>query len=159
MPSVKRRLKNVSKLVLRKLFEQGQRFGFDVLPRHFYSEIPPIRELRNSVHWKAPYSMMGVGGVDTQSQLNFVKECCPPPIIEEIKTKNIHAGASKINGEEGFGPVEADFLFAFVATRRPKQIFQIGCGVSTAVCLLAAEYAVYTPEVICVEPYPTNYLI
>ena len=46
-----------------------------------------------------------------------------------------------------------------MATKRPKQIFQIGCGVSTAVCLLAAEYAGYTPEVICVEPYPTNYLV
>jgi len=159
MPGVKRRLKNVSKLALRKLFEQGQRFGFDVLPCHFYSEIPAIRELRSSAHWKVPYSMMGVSGADIHSQLNFVKECCPPPIIEEIKTKDIHARASKRNGEEGFGPVEADFLYAFVATKRPKQIFQIGCGVSTAVCLLAAEYAGYTPEVICVEPYPTSYLV
>ena len=159
MPGVKRRLKNVYKLALRKLFEQGQRFGFDVLPRHFYSEIPNIRELRNSAHWKAPYSMMGVSGTDAQGQLNFVKECCPPPIIEEIKTKNIHADASKRNGEEGFGPVEADFLYAFVATQKPDQIFQIGCGVSTAVCLLASEYAGYKPEIICVEPYPTNYLV
>ncbi len=159
MPGVKGRLKNVYKLALRKLFEQGQRFGFDVLPRHFYSEIPTIHELRNSAHWKVPYSMMGVSGSDTQSQLNFVKECCPPPIIEEIKTKDIHADASKRNGQEGFGPIEADFLYAFVVAKRPKQIFQIGCGVSTAVCLLAAEYAGYTPEVICVEPYPTNFLV
>src|SRR5262245_27437813 len=116
MPGVKRGLKNVSKLALRKLFEQGQRFGFDVLPHHFYSEIPVIHELRNSAHWKAPYSMMGVGGADTEGQLNFLKECCPPPIIEDIKTKAIHAVASKRNGDEGFGPVEADFLYAYVAT-------------------------------------------
>lgn len=160
MPGVKRRLRNVSKLALRKLFEEGQHFGFDVLPRHFYSEIPDIRELRSHGSlWKAPYSMIGVSGADIQSQLNFVKECCTPPIIEEIKTKDIHASASKRNGEEGFGPVEADFLYAFVATKRPEQIFQIGCGVSTAVCFLAAEYAGYSPEVICVEPHPTNYLV
>lgn len=159
MSAIKRRLKDFSKLSLRKLFEQSQRFGFDVLPHHFYSEIPTIHELRNSDHWKAPYSMMAVAGADSQSQLNFVKECCPPPIIEEIKTKNIHIQASKRNGEEGFGAIEADFLYAFVATKRPKQIFQIGCGVSTSVCLLAAEYSNYTPEIICVEPYPTNYLV
>ncbi|HEY9706483.1 MAG TPA: class I SAM-dependent methyltransferase [Allocoleopsis sp.] len=159
MPKVKRLLKNFSKLALRKIFEQGQRFGLDILPRHFYSEIPAIYELKNSTHWKTPYSMMGVSGADTQVQLNFVKECCPQPIIEEIKTKNIHTEASKRNGQEGFGTVEADFLFAFVGTKKPKQIFQIGCGVSTAVCLLAAEYAGYTPEIICVEPYPTNYLL
>ena len=67
--------------------------------------------------------------------------------------------SSQRNGEEGFGLVEADFLYAYVATRRPRQIFQIGCDVSTAVCLLAAEAAGYTPEVICVEPYPTPFLL
>lgn len=159
MPGIKRHLKNVSKRVLRKLFEQCQRLGWDVLPRHFYSEIPDIRELRSSADWKAPYSMIGVGGADIQSQLNFVKECCTPPVIGKITTKNIHAQASKRNAEEGFGPVEADFLYAFVATKNPKQIFQIGCGVSTAVCLLAADDAGYVPEVTCVEPYPTKYLI
>lgn len=159
MPSVKRRLKNVYKLALHKLFVQGQRFGFDVLPRHFYSEIPNIRELRKSTHWKTPYSMMGVSGTDAQGQLKFVKDCCPPQIVEEIKTKNIHADSSKRNGQEGFGPVEADFLFAFVATQKPEQIFQIGCGVSTAVCLSACEYAGCKPEIICVEPYPTDYLL
>ena len=59
----------------------------------------------------------------------------------------------------GFGSVEADFLYAFVASKRPKQIFQIGCGVSTAVCLAAAADASYTPQVSCVEPYPTPYLV
>ena len=159
MPDAKKRLKDASKLALRKLFEQGQRLGFDVLPRHFYSEIPDIHELKSSEHWKRPYSMLGVGGADLQSQLSFVKQCCTPLVIQEIKMKNIHAHASKKNGAEGFGPIEADFLYAFVATKKPKQIFQIGCGVSTDVCLLEAEYANYVPEVICVEPYPTKYLV
>jgi hypothetical protein len=152
-------LKDTTKIVLRKLFERGQRLGLDVLPRHFYSEIPDIYELKSSKHWKMPYSMIGVSGADLHGQLLFVKECCTPSIIKEIKMKNIYDCASKKNGTDGFGPVEADFLFAFVTTKKPKQIFQIGCGVSTAVCLLAAEYARYTPEVICVEPYPTDYLI
>jgi hypothetical protein len=159
MRDAKRRLKDASKLVLHKLFTQGQRLGFDVLPRHFYSEIPDMQQLQSSEHWKMPYSMLGVGGADLQSQLSFVKECCIPLVIQEIKMKNIHAHASKKNGAEGFGPTEADFLYAFVATQKPKQIFQIGCGVSTAVCLLAAEYANYVPEVTCVEPYPTKYLV
>jgi hypothetical protein len=157
--SVKRRIKNASKKALRNLFELGQRMGFDVMPRHFYSEIPDIRELKKSADWKVPYSMIGVSGADIPSQLDFVRECCTAETIAAIRRQNIHQAASLSNGEEGFGVIEADFLYAFVATKRPRQIFQIGCGVSTAVCLLAARDVGYTPEIICVEPYPTDYLL
>jgi hypothetical protein len=157
--SVKRRIKNASKRALRILFELGQRTGFDALPRHFYSEIPDIRQLKTSEDWKAPYSMIGVAGADIQGQLDFIKKCCTADTIAAMTRQNIHQTASRSNGEEGFGVIEADFLYAFVATKRPRQIFQIGCGVSTAVCLLAAQDVGYTPEVICVEPYPTDYLL
>jgi Methyltransferase domain len=157
--SVKRRIKNAYKRSLRTLFELGQRIGFDALPRHFYSEIPDICQLKNSSDWKKPYSMIGVEGADIESQLAFVQECCTPETIAAITRENIHESAARSNGEEGFGPIEADFLYAFVTARRPRQIFQIGCGASTAVCLLAAHDAGYAPEVICVEPYPTNFLL
>src|SRR5687768_6261264 len=127
--SVRRRIKNASKKALRGLFELGQRMGFDVLPRHFYSEIPDIRQLRSSAEWKAPYSMIGVAGADIQSQLDFIKECCTADAIAAMTRQNIHQAASRSNGEEGFGVIEADFLYAFVVTKRPRQIFQIGGGV------------------------------
>lgn len=144
---------------MRKLFEHGQRLGVDVLPRHFYSELPDIRQLKRSQHWKAPYSMLGVRGAERESQLMFVRQCCPAPIVQRLTAKAIHAIASDCNGEVGFGQIEADFLYAFVAMKQPRQIFQIGCGVSTAVCLLAADDAGYRPEMICVEPYPTQFLL
>lgn len=151
--------KSNAKRLLRKMFEQGQRLGVDVLPRHFYSEIPDIRHLRRTTHWRAPYSMAAVAGAEIASQVEFVRACCPRPLVEKIVTARIHAQACARNGAVGFGLVEADFLYAVVASRRPKQIFQIGCGVSTAVCLLAAAQASYTPQVICVEPYPTPHLV
>jgi hypothetical protein len=157
--ALKRRLKNLSKSALRKLFELGQRLGFDALPRHFYSEIPDIRQLRRTAHWRRPYSMVGVAGADAQSQIAFVQECCTPAIVERLRTLRVHEQASQRNGEPGFGVIEADFLFAFVATHKPRQVFQIGCGVSTAVCLLAADHAGYVPEIICVEPYPSDFLV
>ena len=152
-------LKTKAKRLLRRTFEVTQQMGLDVLPRHFYSEIPNIHALRRAAHWRAPYSMAGVAGTDTGSQLGFIQSCCAPSLVETIRTARIHAQACARNGVGGFGLVEADFLYAVIASRRPKQIFQIGCGVSTAVCLLAAEYAGYSPQVICVEPYPTPYLV
>lgn len=153
------RARDYGKHLLRKVFELGQRMGFDVLPRHFYSEIPDIRHLRSTTLWRTPYSMTGIAGTEIQSQLAFVQSCCPPPLIEKMKSARIHEEACARNGEMGFGSIEAEFLFAMVASNRPKQIFQIGCGVSTAVCLLAAEHAGYAPQLICVEPYPTPYLL
>lgn len=153
-----RRLKKAAKVGLRQLFEGGQRLGIDVLPRHFYSEIPDVRQLRQSDHWKRPFSMAGVEGADIEGQLAFVRDVCPPALVERMRTGEIHRHASEENGETGYGPIEADFLYAFVRSKQPRQIFQIGCGVSTALCLMAAEDAGYTPEIICVEPYPTEYL-
>lgn len=158
MTGLKGKVNSLAKRALRVFFEQGQRIGLDVLPRHFYSEIPNIHELKKTSWWRKPYSMKGVQGSETDKQVNFVKECCSKEIVEEVRSRDIYKVASEKNGREGFGAVEADFLFAFVAQKKPSQIFQIGCGVSTAVCLLAAEYAGYSPEVFCVEPYPNEFL-
>lgn len=155
---MKRALKNRAKRGLRLLFEGGQRIGLDILPRHFYSEIPDLRQLRHTDHWKRPFSMAGVAGSDAEGQLAFVREHCTPKVIEVLRTRDVYSEACAANGEPGYGPVEAGFLYAFVRTRQPRQVFQIGCGVSTALCLRAAADAGYTPEVICVEPYPTGYL-
>lgn len=156
--SLNRTLKTGAKHGLRTLFEVGQRLGFDVLPRHFYSEVPDLRVLRASDEWKRPFSMVGVSGTATDDQLAFVQAHCPPEVIEAITAKDVHAIACAENGEPGYGPIEADFLYAFVRTERPEQIVQIGCGVSTVLCLLAAADAGYTPEITCIEPYPTDYL-
>jgi hypothetical protein len=56
--------------------------------------------------------------------------------------------AVKMNGsDQGYGEVEADLLYCFVRSQRPRQIVQIGCGVSTVVCLLAAKDEGHVPQI------------
>ena len=158
-PCFKRRLKNLSKRGLRGLFEFGQRLGVDVLPRHFYSEVPCIRELRRESHWRLPHSMVGVRGSDIDPQFEFVESCCSPHLIDRQRRGDLHWAACEANGEPGFGPIDTDFLHCFIRAIRPGKIVQVGCGVSTAVMLQAAsEAGGYEPEVICVEPFPTEFL-
>jgi len=155
--SLKRFLKTRSKNLLRDAFEIGQRFRFDILPRHFYSEIPDIRNLRRSTSWRKPRSFQGVLG-DIDSQVAWI-DACTKDYRDALKQFTIHESAVRMNGsDEGYGEVEADFLYCFVRARRPKQIVQIGCGVSTAVCLLAAQDEGYSPRIVCIEPYPTAFL-
>src|ERR1700716_2636411 len=156
---VHRNVREQIKSGLHRLFVLGQRFGWDVLPRHFYSAIPNIRELQRSESWKRPSSMTGVPGADIESQLSFLRGCCLPPLPKRLKQGGIYEYACRENGQPGYGPVEADFLYCFVTTKRPNRIVQVGCGVSTAVILLAAKEANYRPEIICVDPFPTAYLI
>jgi predicted O-methyltransferase YrrM len=155
--TLKRRLKNQSKRLMRIAFELGQRLKVDILPRHFYSEIPDIRVLRTTSHWKSPRSMIGVKG-DIDAQLAWVDECTKP-YRSAFRDFEIHKSAVSANGsDEGYGEVEADFLYCFIRAYRPRRIVQIGCGVSTAVCLRAAEEEGYNPEITCIEPYPTEFL-
>lgn len=141
----------------RIIFELGQKIGFNILPKvRFYSEIPDIAELKSESAWKQPRSMVGIRGVDIQSQVAFLKECCPPELTEKMKG-DIYARACEANGEPGFGPIESDFLFCFIFSMRPAKIVQVGAGVATAVILSACSEAGYQPQVTCIDPFPTRF--
>jgi hypothetical protein len=72
--------------------------------------------------------------------------------------EDIYETACQENGASGFGQVEAEFLFCFVARHRPQRIIQVGAGVSTAVLLHAAKTFDYHPAITCIDPFPTMYL-
>lgn len=151
-------MKRYFKKFLRILFEKGQLMGLDILPRHFYSEIPDIKYLNKEDYWKYPRTMFGVNGVEISEQIEFLERCCSKDLIDRQKENNIHLMASQMNGESGFGEIEADFLFCFVNTIRPARIIQVGAGLSTAVILLAAKESNYNPIITAIDPYPTNFL-
>lgn len=154
--SLKRQLKEGYKWGLRKAFVLGQRVGLDILPRHFYSSIPDLRQLQTTADWRKPMSMIGVAGTDLQQQLAFAREIRSP--LENRLPGDIWPRAADASGEPGYGVTEADCLYCFVAAKQPRRIVQIGCGTSTAVILRAAAESGYSPELVCIEPYPSDYL-
>lgn len=154
----KRRLKDRGKRLLRRAFEAGQRAGVDLLPRHFYSEIPDLRELRATDEWRRPRSLHGIDGVDIERQCEFIRECCASETLERLARRDIFDEACRANGAVGYGPIEAAFLYCVIATRQPARVVQVGAGVSTAVILAAAAEAGHTVELTCIDPFPTAYL-
>jgi len=153
---LRRQLKEGYKWGLRKAFLVGQRVGLDILPRHFYSSIPDLRELQTSSGWREPMSMIGVAGAGLDEQLAFAGEIRAP--LEDRLPGDVWPRAAEASGEPGYGVAEADCLYCFVASKRPRRIVQLGCGTSTAVILRAAAAAGYTPNLACIEPYPSAYL-
>jgi hypothetical protein len=94
---------------LRHLFEISQQLGLDILPRHFYSEIPNVRELRKTTEWRKPLSMSRIVGT-IASQILFVDQSTAP-FREQLTGLHLLRKALEMNEtDEGFGAVEADFL-------------------------------------------------
>jgi hypothetical protein len=151
------RIKAALPALLVKTNRLTQRFGATVLPNHFYSEIPDFNELARTTGWRCPMSMYGIDCAALPEQLSVLSSW-----IEAARSAGDVAGAHEracqANGEAGFGPMEAQALYAFIARERPMKIVQVGCGVSTAIILEAAQAVGYKPELVCVEPYPTNVL-
>lgn len=154
---MKRIVKNLVKQVWHKAFTMGQYIGVDILPRHFYSEIPDMRHLSRTDVWKKPYKMEFMAMSDLEVQKDFVCELmagnCDMVLASEVYQKSCLA-----NGEPGFGPIEAQLLYGFICNKKPARIIQVGCGVSTAIMLNAASDSGYIPEIICIEPYPNAFL-
>jgi hypothetical protein len=157
--SIPRSFRELSKKAIRKAFEGGQSIGLNILPMHFFSGIPDLRELKAHEDWKKPRRMFGISGKDITSQLSFIRECCRDGLNNRLKSLDIYDACRRENGEDGYGSAEADFLYCFIFSKQPKRILQVGAGLSTAVILLAAREADYRPEIICIDPYPNSFLI
>ena len=84
-PTWHRRLRNLQKACLRRLFELGQRVGLDILPRHFYSQVPDVRALRGSASWRRPYRMDGVLGADVDAQLACLRRWATEEVVAQLR--------------------------------------------------------------------------
>ena len=153
-----RRAKEWAKRRIRTAFEIGQRLGVDVLPRHFYSEIPAIRHLKRDRSWQRAYSLVGVRGTDVGEQLDWLRFVCPPTLAAGLPALELHAHAAIANGAVGYGAIESDVLYSVVRTLKPARITQIGAGASTWVAQKAAQDAGYRIDITCIDPYPTEFL-
>ena len=153
-----RKAKDWGKARLRGFFEMGQRVGVDVLPRHFYSQIPNIRALKRNRSWQRPYSLVGVAGTDIDHPLGWLRKICPPELASMLPSLALRRRAGEANGALGYGPIEADLLYCFVRTCAPCRMIQVGAGASTWVALQAAQDAGNNIDITCVDPFPTEFL-
>jgi predicted O-methyltransferase YrrM len=97
-------------------------------------------------------------GADAESQIAFVDSIVSPELTGRLRDRDVYAESCSENGAVGYGPVEAEFLYAFTCSKRPGKIIQVGAGVSTSVMLRAASDVPYSPTIVAIDPYPTAFL-
>ena len=148
------------------LFVSAQRLGVDILPRHFYSQIPDIAKLRGTNRWRSAMSMHGVLGAALESQEAVFANWMERASHADTRAQSLtYLSACGENGASGYGPTEAEVWFRMFHAIKPKQMIQIGAGVSTAIALdaMANRYAandrrLMTCEITAIDPFPTDYL-
>ena len=150
-------LKNYAKFFLRLIFNFFQKIGFDVLPRHFYSQVPNIRYLKKNEYWKYPSDMTNILGNDIiKIKKNFENLFL---VKDNTNFEAIHTEAvSKTTYDGGYGDMDSCVLYKFIIKEKPKKIIQIGCGVSTFVINKAINDKNIDCIVTCIEPHPDNAL-
>jgi len=154
-------LKQIKKAAYRTLSSYRMFFVLDglhvhVLPKNFYTPVPDHHWLKaNRELWAAPASLKGVNW-DLSAQIEWLDQVCRPyyhevvglRLFEEITASGVGAG---------FGPIESQVLHCFIRAKAPRQVIEIGSGVST-MCMLHAisinQKESRETEVTCIEPFP-----
>ncbi len=127
---------------------------------NFYSPTPTLKTLKANRHrWDKP---SGLAGIDYD--LDKMKICfsslTEKYLDEYLKLPAYHELHSKGFGL-GYTPTDAMTSYLMIRHLKPKRYIEVGSGLSTYYCHLAAEVnraEGFPLEITCVEPYPLKNL-
>jgi len=121
-----------------------------------YSALPVLSNLqRNKARWARPSSLGGVEIDAAATRERF--ERLHAQYGADFDKLPSYAELAKVGFGPGFTPVDARTQFYMLRDLKPRRYLEVGSGLSTYYCTLAAEQnrADGAPmEITCVEPYP-----
>lgn len=153
-----RKLKDLLKSCILFFYKLGVRLGVHILPVHYYSTIPNIIELKKTrKQWARKSEMVGIN-VDLDKQIEILSKICGPFQNEYAGNKNYVDGVLN-NFGPGYGYIEAQALHSVVRFYKPKNIVEVGSGVSTYCMVKADELnkkeTGENAKITSIEPYPS----
>lgn len=166
LSSVRRKLRKARQVGVRTaisnswaqvLFRWGPRMewaGMQILPTHYYSPVPSVKQLLSDPSiLREPSDLLGID-LDLPGQLETVAKLAA--FRSEVSGLDPYADFERRSTGEGYGVADAEILYAWIRANRPKRIIEVGSGVSThyAAAALVANAAAGSPgRLTCVEPY------
>jgi predicted O-methyltransferase YrrM len=145
-----------------------ERWGYHIVPNHFYFPIPDTRNLSSSL-WDEPDDQVPGLKLDAQGMRSRLVELASrygPEVADwprhQAALWSDHPAYYVENGR--FMSVDAELLYFMIREARPKHVIEIGAGYSTLVTALALETnardkpgrdgAVFTS----IDPYPEHWI-
>jgi len=147
----------------KRTFAFWHKLGLSILPNHFYTPIPDIKELKQEL-WSTHTKLIGVN-MNEQKQIELLSFFVTNLKDEYNKFPRQRTAISKpyeyFIENDYFGPVSGEILFCMIRHFKPKRIIEIGSGFSTylsAQTILKNEEQDknYHCELISIDPYPNN---
>jgi predicted O-methyltransferase YrrM len=136
------------------------RLGYEVLPRTFYSPVPDLSVIPDSV-WEEPGSLPGIE-LHADAQLRYLEEQLAPYMAEFRPPLGPTSDPRQFFLQNGsYESVDAETLYAIIRREKPQRIIEVGSGYSTLVSAAAATAngREHRPvELIAVEPHPRSFL-
>ena len=157
----KRRLKNIAKRGLFEIHRIALRAGVIILPNHYYVGVPDVNALRRTTDmWARRSKLLGVNS-DLDCQVARLRDVCSR-FEPEYRGNPFYEDAVSGGSGPGFGYIEAQALHGVVRHFKPRQIIEVGSGVSTR-CSLAAtrmneDEGAHRCDITCIKPYPSPWL-
>jgi hypothetical protein len=156
--SLLKKCKNNSFLPFRKIIEFA---GYNIARKNdYYSPLPVVSELHKNVdRWYKPSRMVGI-----EFDITTFKSKLLSLISEYQDEFSKLPNYSEIH-KHGFGPgytaLDAFILYMMIRDHKPRRYVEIGSGISTYYCSLAAEKnreEGFPLHIQCIEPNPHNNL-
>jgi hypothetical protein len=130
-------------------------FGFDVLPRHYYSPVPDIASIPVDI-WASSSALSGIDW-DLERQFTFFRERLVPYLAEFQPPREERENPWGFFLDNAYyGSVDAECLYGMIRHLKPRRIIEVGSGYSTLITACAcvrnrqeghhAHFASYDPS-------------
>lgn len=132
-------------------------WGFHITPVHFYQPVPNVRELPDSL-WDRECNPIGMD-LRLEEQVILLREFTRHRDAYETLPRTDTGDGRFYLQNSKFESVDAEILFCFIRTLRPRRIIEIGAGFSTLLMVeviqsMMAEDPEYDCSITSIEPYP-----
>ncbi|HSN17067.1 MAG TPA: class I SAM-dependent methyltransferase [Gammaproteobacteria bacterium] len=135
-----------------------QAMGINVVPAHFYCDVPTIAEIEGSFEYQdqdePPYTL-NVDDAELRRELEalsaYAAEFEPAKLSEELRQRG-----DPWDGKM-FGYADAMAYYCYLRKLKPRTLVEVGSGFSTQVALQALRNN-GGGQVICIEPFPRQTL-
>jgi hypothetical protein len=126
----------------------------------YYSPLPSVARLKTNVaRWNRPSALRGVD-YDVAAMKSTLTELLDR-YLEEFLALPPYAQVQKMGFGPGYTAVDALTLYMMIRHLKPRRYIEVGSGVSTFYCSLAAQRNAgegHPLEMTCIEPYPFDKL-
>jgi predicted O-methyltransferase YrrM len=156
--SFRRQVRNVLKAASMQMFVFGDRLGWHIIPKHYYTANHDVHWLRaHPGLWARPIEFSHIHW-DIDEQLAWLGRIVSPDLMAEVDGLGVFRELTSQRAGPGFGPIESQVLHCFIRAIKPKRVVEIGAGVSS-LCMLNAD-RLNTAEgsgalsLTCIDPNP-----